>query len=147
MAKTAKKTAKKPAAKKPAAKKAAVKKSAKTKSAIVRIGAGKRMSDAVIHEGRVFLAGQVAEKAKGGSVGAQTREILQNIDALLKKAGTDKTRILSANIWLSDIATFAEMNKEWDGWIVAGQTPARATVESKLAGPEYKVEIMLTAAI
>jgi enamine deaminase RidA (YjgF/YER057c/UK114 family) len=134
--KSVKKTAKK-AAKKPAARKAA----------ITRIGAGKRMSQAVIHEGRVFLAGQVADKTAGKSVGLQTREILAAIDKLLKQAGTDKTRILSANIWLADIKTFDEMNKEWDKWVVPGQTPARATVESKLAGAPYKVEIMLTAAL
>lgn len=147
MAKAAKKTAKKAAKK--AVKKAVkvpAKKAAK-RSTITRIEAGKRMSSAVVHEGRVFLAGQVAEVNAGKSVGAQTREILATIDKLLKKAGTDKTRILSANIWLADISTFDEMNAEWDKWIVAGQTPARATVESKLAGPEYKVEIMLTAAV
>ena len=147
MAKAAKKTAKKAAKK--AVKKAAkapAKKVAK-RSTITRIEAGKRMSSAVVHDGRVFLAGQVAEDNAGKSVALQTREILATIDKLLKKAGTDKTRILSANIWLSDISTFAEMNVEWDKWIVAGQTPARATVESKLAGPEYKVEIMLTAAV
>lgn len=156
MAKAAKKTAKK-AAKKTAKKtvkkavkapaKKAVKKAAAKRATITRIEAGKRMSSAVVHEGRVFLAGQVAEVNAGKSVGEQTREILATIDKLLKKAGTDKTRILSANIWLSDISTFAEMNAEWDKWIVAGQTPARATVESKLAGPQYKVEIMLTAAV
>lgn len=147
MAKAAKKTAKK-AAKKAVKKavKAPAKKAAK-RSSITRIEAGKRMSSAVVHEGRVFLAGQVAEVNAGKSVGLQTREILATIDKLLKKAGTDKTRILSANIWLADISTFDEMNAEWDKWIVAGQTPARATVESKLAGPEYKVEIMLTAAV
>jgi enamine deaminase RidA (YjgF/YER057c/UK114 family) len=152
MAKAAKKTAKKAAKKtvKKAVKapaKKAVKKAAAKRATITRIEAGKRMSSAVVHEGRVFLAGQVAEVNAGKSVGEQTREILATIDKLLKKAGTDKTRILSANIWLSDISTFAEMNAEWDKWIVAGQTPARATVESKLAGPQYKVEIMLTAAV
>jgi hypothetical protein len=69
------------------------------------------------------------------------------IDQVLKKAGTDKTRIITANIWLSDISTFGEMNAVWDAWVVPGRTPARATVESKLAAPEYKVEIMVTAAL
>lgn len=153
MAKAAKKTAKKTAKKivkraaKVPAKKAAPKKAAPKRSAITRIEAGKRMSSAVVHDGRVYLAGQVAEANAGKSVAEQTREILQTIDKLLKKAGTDKTRILTTNIWLSDISTFAEMNGEWDKWIVGGQTPARATVESKLAGPQYKVEIMLTAAV
>jgi enamine deaminase RidA (YjgF/YER057c/UK114 family) len=77
----------------------------------------------------------------------QTAEVLAEIDLVLKKAGTDKTRILAANIWLSDISTFGEMNAVWDAWVVPGRTPARATVEAKLAAPEYKVEIMVTAAL
>jgi enamine deaminase RidA (YjgF/YER057c/UK114 family) len=105
------------------------------------------MSSAIIHEGRVFLAGKVAERSKGRSVREQTADILSEIDAVLKRAGTDKTRILTANIWLSDIATFGEMNAVWDAWVVPGRTPARATVEAKLAAPEYKVEIMVTAAL
>ncbi|HEY4164452.1 MAG TPA: RidA family protein, partial [Dongiaceae bacterium] len=71
----------------------------------------------------------------------------QQVDALLKEAGTDKTKILKANIWLADMSTFAEMNKAWGEWVAKGHAPARATVESKLAGPNWKVEIMLTAAI
>jgi enamine deaminase RidA (YjgF/YER057c/UK114 family) len=113
---------------------------------ITRIGAGPRMSKAVIHGNTVYLAGQVADAAKGKSVGEQTKDILQQIDAILAEAGTDKTKILSTNIWLSDISTFAEMNAEWDAWIVPGSTPARATVESKLAAPIYTVEIMMTVA-
>jgi enamine deaminase RidA (YjgF/YER057c/UK114 family) len=133
--------AKKKAAGKPAGK------AAGGKRTLTRIDPGPRMSDAVIHEGRVFLAGQVAERSKGRSVREQTAEILSEIDAVLKKAGTDKTRILTANIWLSDISTFGEMNAVWDAWVVPGRTPARATVEAKLAAPEYKVEIMVTAAL
>ncbi len=113
---------------------------------ITRIGAGPRMSKAVVHGNTVYLAGQVADTAKGKSVGEQTKDILQQIDAILAEAGTDKTKILSTNIWLSDISTFAEMNAEWDAWIVPGSTPARATVESKLAAPIYTVEIMMTVA-
>jgi enamine deaminase RidA (YjgF/YER057c/UK114 family) len=113
---------------------------------ITRIGAGPRMSKAVIHGNVVYLAGQVADAAKGKSVGEQTKDILQQIDAILAEAGTDKTKILSANIWLADISTFAEMNAEWDAWVVPGSTPARATVESKLAAPAYTVEIMMTVA-
>jgi enamine deaminase RidA (YjgF/YER057c/UK114 family) len=112
-----------------------------------RIGAGKRMSDAVIHGNMVYLSGFVAEAAKGKSVKEQTADILGQIDETLKQAGTDKTRIVKANIWLTDIKTWAEMNEAWDAWVVAGQTPARATVESKLAGPGYDVEIMVEAAI
>ena len=136
MAKAKKKAAKKTARKAPASKKD-----------LTRIDPGPRMSDAVIHEGRVFLAGKVAERSKGRSVREQTAEVLAEIDLVLKKAGTDKTRIITANIWLSDISTFGEMNAVWDAWVVPGRTPARATVESKLAAPEYKVEIMVTAAL
>lgn len=132
--------------KKKVAKKAARRSSGASKD-LTRIDPGPRMSDAIIHEGRVFLAGKVADRSKGRSVREQTAEVLEQIDATLKKAGTDKTRILTANIWLSDISTFSEMNAVWDAWVVPGRTPARATVEAKLAAPEYKVEIMVTAAL
>ena len=112
-----------------------------------RIDAGKRMSSAVIHGGKVYLAGFVAEAAAGKSVSEQTKDILRQIDVVLKKAGTSKTNIIKANIWLTDIKTFAEMNSAWDAWVVPGQTPARATVESKLAAPGLDVEIMVEAAI
>jgi enamine deaminase RidA (YjgF/YER057c/UK114 family) len=105
------------------------------------------MSKAVIHGNTVYLAGQVADKNVGKSVAEQTTEILAIIDGLLKQAGTDKTRILSANIWLADISTFAEMNGEWDKRVPQGHTPARATVEAKLATPAYTVEIACIAAI
>ena len=113
---------------------------------IERIGVGPRMSKAVVHGNTVYLAGQVADKTKGASVAEQTREILGIIDDLLKQAGTDKTKLLNTNIWLPDISTFAEMNSVWDAWVSPGNTPARATVEAKLAGPEYKVEIAVIAA-
>jgi len=113
---------------------------------IERIDVGPRMSAAVVHGATVYLAGQVANKAAGGSVVEQTTEILEIIDGLLAKAGTDKTRILSTTIYLADIATFDEMNSVWDKWIVAGHTPARATVEAKLAAPKYNVEIVCVAA-
>ncbi len=112
-----------------------------------RINPGKRMSAAVIHNGMAYLAGFVAEKTKGQSVRAQTEEILSDIDAVLKTAGTNKANIVKANIWLTDIGTFADMNAAWDNWVTAGATPARATVESKLAAPGYDVEIMVEAAI
>ena len=114
---------------------------------IRRIGAGARMSKAVVHGNTVYLAGQVADKTKGASVADQTQEIVGIIDALLAEAGSDKTKILSATIYLSDIATFPQMNAVWDTWVVQGHTPARATVEAKLAAPEYTVEIAVIAAI
>jgi enamine deaminase RidA (YjgF/YER057c/UK114 family) len=111
---------------------------------IERIQAGPRMSQAVIHNKTVYLAGQVAV---GDGVAKQTAAILKGIDLLLKEAKSDKTRLLSATIWLTDIGTFAEMNGVWEGWVVAGATPARATVVSaQLAAPEYKVEIAVIAA-
>lgn len=112
-----------------------------------RIEPGKRMSAAVIHDGKVYLAGFVAEAAAGKSVREQTKDILGQIEATLKKAGSSKTDIIKANIWLTDIKTFAEMNAAWDAWVVPGQTPARATVESKLAAPGLDVEIMVEAAV
>ncbi len=114
---------------------------------IRRIEAGSRMSDAVIYGGRLYMSGVVADKMAGKSVYEQTKEVLQQIDDILAQAGTDKTRILKANIWLTDIKTFDQMNKAWDAWAVAGKTPARATVESKLAGAGYDVEIMVEAAV
>jgi enamine deaminase RidA (YjgF/YER057c/UK114 family) len=115
--------------------------------ALKRIDAGKRMSMAVIHKGMAYLAGFVSEAAKGKSVREQTADILVQIDATLKKAGTSKANIVKANIWLTDIGTFSEMNEAWDSWVTPGVTPARATVESKLAAPGYDVEIMVEAAI
>lgn len=112
---------------------------------IQRIEVGARMSKAVVHGNTVYLAGIVADKAKGQSVTEQTRDILSQIDGLLAKAGTDKTKLISANIWITDMANFAEMNAVWDGWVSAGNTPARATVEAKLAAADYKVEIMVVA--
>ncbi len=115
--------------------------------ALKRIGAGNRMSRAVIHNGMAYLAGFTPDKALGKSVGEQTADILEQIDAVLKEAGTDKTNVVKANIWLTDMNTFSQMNDVWDKWVVAGQTPARATVESKLAAPGIDVEIMVEAAI
>jgi enamine deaminase RidA (YjgF/YER057c/UK114 family) len=114
---------------------------------IRRIGAGARMSKAVVHGNTVYLAGQVADAFKGASVAEQTQEIVGIIDALLAEAGSDKTKILSATIYLSDISTFPQMNSVWDSWVVQGHTPARATVEAKLAAPEYTVEMAVIAAI
>ncbi|HYF57680.1 MAG TPA: RidA family protein [Burkholderiaceae bacterium] len=113
---------------------------------IQRLHVGPRMSDAVVHAGTVYLAGQVA-KDPSQDTGGQTRQILERIDALLAESGSDKTRILSAQIFLADIADFAAMNAVWDAWVPAGHTPARATIEAKLAAPKYRVEIMVVAAV
>jgi enamine deaminase RidA (YjgF/YER057c/UK114 family) len=107
---------------------------------------GPRMSQIVIHGNTVYLAGIVARENAGKSVTEQTKEILGVIDRYLAQAGTDKSKLLSANIWLTDMATFNEMNAVWDAWVSPGNTPARATVEAKLAAPGYKVEIMTVAA-
>lgn len=114
-------------------------------SNIVRHHVGARMSEMVIHNGVIYLAGQVAEDPSQ-NVAGQTRQVLDAIDRLLAEAGSDKTRILSATIFLSDISTFAEMNKVWDAWVPQGHTPARATVEARLASPAYTVEIKVVAA-
>jgi enamine deaminase RidA (YjgF/YER057c/UK114 family) len=113
---------------------------------ITRLHAGPRMSQAVVHGQTVYLAGVVADQAKGQSVGEQTKEILSAIDRLLAEAGSDRAKILSATIYLVDIGTFAEMNAVWDAWIPAGHAPARATVEARLAAPPYAVEIACIAA-
>jgi enamine deaminase RidA (YjgF/YER057c/UK114 family) len=113
---------------------------------IERFEVGPRMSQAVVHRGVAYLAGVVADDLTP-SVGDQTRQILAKIDRLLATVGSDKTRILKANIWLSDIRRFDEMNAEWDAWVAPGQPPARATVEARLAGPGYLVEIMVEAAV
>jgi enamine deaminase RidA (YjgF/YER057c/UK114 family) len=105
------------------------------------------MSQAVIHGDTVYLAGQVSGDPVAKSVAEQTKAILAQLDATLAEAGSDKTKLLSASIWLSDISTFDEMNKVWDGWVSNGNAPARATVEAKLAAPQFKVEIGVIAAL
>lgn len=114
-------------------------------SEIKRIGVGARMSEAVCYNGIVWLAGQVG--TPGESVTAQTKTCLAEVDRILAEAGSDKTRILSTQIWLADMADFAEMNAVWDTWVPQGNTPARATGEAKLAAPGYRVEIIVTAAL
>lgn len=113
-------------------------------SEIKRFGVGARMSEAVCYNGIAWLAGQVGE---GETVADQMRDCLAQVDRILAQVGSDKTRILSAQIWLSDISTFAEMNSVWDQWVPQGHTPARATGEAKLAAPKYKVEVIVTAAL
>lgn len=113
---------------------------------IKRFGDATTIADMVVHNGIAYLAGQVAEDPVSPSVYEQTKNILKQIDNLLAQANSDKTRLLKTNIWLTDISTFAEMNKAWSEWVPKGQAPARATVEAKLAGAQWKVEIMVTAA-
>lgn len=112
---------------------------------IKRIEAGPRMSEASIHNGVVYLAGQVPEDTSADIEG-QTRQVLAAIDDLLAQAGSDKTRILRAQIYLADIQDFAGMNRAWDAWVVPGNAPSRATVQARLAKPDWKVEIVVTAA-
>lgn len=115
-------------------------------TSIERLESGPRMSQAVIHNGVVYLAGQVATDPQGKSVAEQTESILNKIDALLQAAGTDKSKILSATVWLADLRRFDEMNKLWDKWVSPGNTPARACVEAKLATADYTVEIAVIVA-
>jgi enamine deaminase RidA (YjgF/YER057c/UK114 family) len=112
---------------------------------IERIDPGARLSEGVAFGNLVFLAGHVSELADA-TVAEQTADILAHIDATLAKAGTDKSKLLSVQIWLTDIATWAEMNTAWDAWVDTANLPARATVEAKLAAPRYKVEIAGVAA-
>lgn len=113
---------------------------------IQRFDNGPRMSRVVVHGDTVYLAGLTAEKAVGESVGEQTAEILERIDGLLKQAGTDKSKLLQATIWLTDIRIVDGFNKVWDAWVVPGQTPARACIEARLQSPAKLIEIQVTAA-
>lgn len=114
-------------------------------TAIERQEIGPRLSQACAYGPTVYLAGQVADDP-AADVSGQTEQILRKIDQLLEGAGTDKSRLLSATIWLADMASFADMNKVWDAWVLPGNTPARACVEAKLAAPQWKVEIAVIGA-
>jgi enamine deaminase RidA (YjgF/YER057c/UK114 family) len=113
---------------------------------IQRFDVGARMSEMAVHGQTVYLAGQVAPDGSQDT-GGQTRQVLAAIDALLARSGTDKSRIVMAQIFLADIADFPAMNAAWDAWVVPGHTPPRATVQARLARPEWKVEIVVTAAL
>ena len=113
---------------------------------IKRINAGARMSSAVVHGDTVYLAGLTADDAKA-DVKGQTKQILAKIDKFLAEAGTDKSKILMATIWLADIADFEAMNAVWDAWVDPANPPARATSEARLATPDYLVEIIVVAAV
>lgn len=112
---------------------------------IQRFDTGPRMSQAVVHGNTVYLAGVVPDDASQDMAG-QTASVLAKIDALLAKAGTDKSKLLSAVIYITDMKNFPDMNKVWDAWVSPGNTPARATVQAQLAQPTFKVEIMVVAA-
>jgi enamine deaminase RidA (YjgF/YER057c/UK114 family) len=113
---------------------------------VTRIDPGPRLSEASVFDGRIYCSGMIPEDTSADVTG-QVKQALAEIDALLARSGSDKSRILSAVIWLADIKDFAAMNAVWDAWVVPGQTPARATVEAKLNDPEMKVEIMVVAAL
>jgi enamine deaminase RidA (YjgF/YER057c/UK114 family) len=113
---------------------------------IRRIDCGPRMSEAVVVGNRIHCSGMIPEDTSADIAG-QVRQALAEIDSLLAKGGSDKTKILAATIWLADIGDFAAMNAVWDAWVVSGQAPARATVQARLNDPHMKVEIMVVAAI
>lgn len=113
---------------------------------IQRFDTGPRMSEMTVHNGVAYLAGQVAED-DSLDISGQTREVLEQIDALLARAGSHRSKLLRAQIFLVDLADFAAMNAVWEQWVVPGHTPARATVQAALANPKWKVEIVVTAAV
>jgi enamine deaminase RidA (YjgF/YER057c/UK114 family) len=113
---------------------------------VQRFDVGARLSEMAVHNGLCWLAGQVPADATQGIEG-QTRQVLGAIDALLARAGTDKSKLVMVQIFLADLADFPGMNAVWDAWVVPGQTPPRATVQARLARPEWKVEIVATAAL
>lgn len=113
---------------------------------IQRHNVGKRLSEIVVHNGTAYLAGEVPDDTSKDVTG-QTREVLAKIDRLLAQVGSDKSKLLSAQIFLADMADFAGMNVAWEAWVVPGQAPARATLQAKLANPAYRVEIMCIAAL
>ena len=115
-------------------------------SGITRIGMAARYSEAAIHNGVVYLAGQVPETTLDEGIEAQTAEVLTMIERLLAQCGSGKQRLLRVQIFLADLADYAGMNKVWDAWVLPGFAPPRATVQAKLAKPAYRVEVVVTAA-
>ena len=113
---------------------------------IKRLEVGARMSEVAVHNGTAYLAGQVADDASA-DIRGQTAQVLASIDALLARVGSDKSKLLMTQIFLADLADFAGMNAVWDAWVVPGQTPPRATVQAALAKPEWKIEMVVTAAV
>lgn len=104
------------------------------------------MSEMAVHNGVAYLAGQIAEDASVGIEG-QTQQVLEAIDALLAEVGSHKSKILRAQIYLLDLADFTAMNQVWESWVMPGHTPPRATVQAALANPDWKIEIVVTAAV
>jgi enamine deaminase RidA (YjgF/YER057c/UK114 family) len=115
-------------------------------SNITRYHVGPRLSEMAVHNGTVYLAGQIPESPEK-DIRGQTAEVLAAIDKLLAEAGTDKSRILMAQIFLADLADFEGMNAVWDAWVAPGHTPPRATVQAKLARPQWRIEVVVTAAL
>lgn len=113
---------------------------------VQRFDVGPRLSEMAVHNGVCWLAGQVAADASQDIAG-QTRQVLDAVDALLARAGTDKSRILMCQIFITDLADFAAMNEVWEAWLPAGHAPPRATVLARLAKPEWKLEMVVTAAV
>ena len=116
------------------------------RSSVERFDVGARLSEMAVHNGTCWLAGQVPGDASA-DIGGQTQQVLAAVDALLARAGSDKTRILMCQIFLADLADFPGMNAVWDGWVSPGQAPPRATVQAALARPEWKIEVVVTAAV
>lgn len=115
-------------------------------SEIQRHNVGPRMSEAIIYNGVLYLAGQVPQNADADEA-TQTHEVLETVEKLLEKYGSDKSRILTCQIFLSDISKFAIMNEVWDAWVVAGCTPTRATLQAPLAHPKKFIEVIVSAAL
>lgn len=116
-------------------------------STLRRLGVGPRLSEAAIYNGVVYLAGQVPDKTSGADIKAQTSEVLAQIEDLLVQAGSNKSSILMCQIFIVDLADFPGLNEIWDAWVVPGNTPPRATVQANLARPDWKLEIVVTAAV
>lgn len=113
---------------------------------IQRFEIGKRLSEMAVYNGTIYLAGQIAEDTSV-DIHGQTKQVLDSIDGLLAQAGSDRSKILHAQIFLPDLGDFAAMNEVWEAWVVPGHTPTRATVQAGLANPKWKIEIVVTAAV
>ena len=112
---------------------------------VTRFHVGPRLSETAVHNGTIYLAGQVPDDTSQ-DIRGQTTQVLAMVDRLLAEAGSDKTRILSCQIFLTDVTRIGEMNEVWDAWVPQGNTPPRATVQAKMANAAYKIEIVVTAA-